>query len=221
MVPYAQFPKYFEIYGRKEPQGLNHVPTTFAYGTPELSYYEMISRDPERMKAFMKAMAPLEEKMPIAGIYDFSWLVEKARDQSAAERTMFVDVGGGKGTAIKAIHNEFPGLPLDRFVLQDREEVVAAMKELDDPALKGVTPMVIDFHENQPVKGMTWLVVFPLPPSPAGLSPWPIRRRRANPDGCQVLWCTGSGAASTTMATKPVLTSCEKWQTRWRKTANS
>jgi hypothetical protein len=153
VVSYAQFPKYFEIYGKKEPQTLNHVPTTFAYGHPELSYYEMIGMDPEKMKAFMKAMAPLEAKMPIAGIYDFGWLVEKARDPSAAERPVFVDVGGGKGTAIKAIHDEFPELPLDRFVLQDRPEVVAAVKELDDPVLRKVTPMVVDFHEAQPLKG--------------------------------------------------------------------
>jgi hypothetical protein len=132
---------------------MNHVPTTFAYNHPELSYYEMISHDPERMRMFMKAMALIEERMPIAGIYDFGWLVEKAADPAHADRVVFVDVGGGKGHAIKAICSEFPGLPLGRFVLQDRPEVIAAAKALDDPGLREVQTMEIDFHVSQPVKG--------------------------------------------------------------------
>lgn len=153
LVPYVRYPEYFEKYGRKEPQTMNHVPTTFAYGHPEWSYYEMISRDPERMRMFMKAMAPIEEKMPIAGIYDFGWLVEKAKDPATAGRKVFVDVGGGGGHAIKAIHAEFPDLPLGRFVLQDRPEVIAAVKSLDDPGLRQIQAMEIDFHVGQPVKG--------------------------------------------------------------------
>jgi len=67
-------PKYFKKYSRKEPKTMNHVPATFAYGHPEWSYYEMLQHDPERMQRFMKAMGLIEEKMPIAGIYDFGWV---------------------------------------------------------------------------------------------------------------------------------------------------
>ncbi len=72
------------------------------------------------MKRFMNGMAPLEKRMPIAGIYDFSWVVDAAKEDPASERPIFVDVGGGQGQAIKAIHNEFPELPLKKCVLQDR-----------------------------------------------------------------------------------------------------
>lgn len=156
MVPWAQFPRYFEKYGRKEPQTLTQVPTTFAYGHPELSYYDMLSLKPDMRKMFMKAMAPIEAKMPIAGIYNFDWLVEKARDPSTADRAVFVDVGGGKGHAIEAIWNEFPDLPLNRFILQDRPEVIAEVKALDEAGLREVQKMVVNFHEGQPVKGTSF-----------------------------------------------------------------
>lgn len=127
------------------------MPSTFAYGHPEQSYYEMLEHDPVRMRRFMRAMAPIEERMPIAGIYDFSWAVAAA--EAEPERPLFVDVGGGRGHAIKAIRAEFPGLPVGRFVLQDRPEVIEAGKALDDPDLRDVQRMVVDFHASQPLKG--------------------------------------------------------------------
>jgi hypothetical protein len=147
-------PKYFEEYGRKEPQTMNHIPATFAFGHPEWSFYEMLQRDPEWMPRFMKTMKPIEEKMPIAGIYDFGWVVKVAQENPTSNRPLFVDVGGGGGHAIKAIHDEFPGLPLNRCVLQDRPEVIEAVKSLDDADMREVQKMVIDFHEEQPVKGV-------------------------------------------------------------------
>ncbi|OIW23060.1 O-methyltransferase [Coniochaeta ligniaria NRRL 30616] len=153
-VVYAQLPNYFAAYGRKEPETLTHVPGTFAYGHPEQSYYEMLEHDPVRMRRFMRAMAPIEERMPIAGIYDFSWAVAAApKADSDSERPLFVDVGGGRGHAIKAIRAEYPGLPIERFVLQDRPEVIEAGEKLDDPDLRGVQRMVVDFHESQPLQG--------------------------------------------------------------------
>jgi len=131
------------------------VPSTFAYGHPEMSYYELLERDPERMRRFMRGMAPIEERMPIAGIYDFSWAVAAAEADPASERPLFVDVGGGRGHAIKAIRTEFPALPIARFVLQDRKEVIEAGKALDDPDLRGIQRMVIDFHESQPLQGLS------------------------------------------------------------------
>ncbi|KAK3321754.1 O-methyltransferase [Apodospora peruviana] len=153
LVVYAQYPSYFETYGRKEPETLNHVPATFAYGHPEWNYYEMLEKNPERMHRFMRAMAPIEERMPISGIYDFGWAVTAAEADPTSERPLFVDVGGGRGHAIKAIRAEFPGLPIARFVLQDRQEVIEAGKALDDPDLRGIQRMVIDFHKSQPLQG--------------------------------------------------------------------
>jgi hypothetical protein len=113
----------------------------------------MLQHDPVWMQRFMRAMAPIEERMPISGIYDFGWLVAKVKEDTTSERPVLVDVGAGRGHAIKAIRGEFPDLPIERFVLQDRPEVVEAGKALDDPLLRGVQRQVIDFHEAQPVHG--------------------------------------------------------------------
>lgn len=163
MVPFVHMPKYFEEYGRKEPQTMNHIPVTFAYGHPEWSFYEMLARDPEGMQTLLRAMGAIEEKNPIAGIYDFGWVVKVAQENPTFNRPLFVDVGGGRGQAIKAIHDEFPDLPLDRCVLQDRPEVIEAVKSLDDADMREVQKMAIDFHKEQPVKGVE---------SP---SQWPIK----------------------------------------------
>lgn len=96
-------------------------------------------------------MAPVEARMPIAGIYDFSWVVAKAQED--ANRPLFVDVGGGRGHAILAIHDEFPALPLSRCVLQDRPEVIKVVSALGDEKTRQIPKMVIDFHNEQPIRG--------------------------------------------------------------------
>jgi hypothetical protein len=155
-VPYAQYPQYFAHYGRHEPKEITHVPNTYAFGHPELGFYELLQRDPPRMARFMPAMQNIESRMPIAGIYDFKWLVELAEKTSGEEggkKPLFVDVGGGQGQAIKAIHHEFPGLPLARCVLQDRPEIIGLVEKMEDPELKQVQKVAIDFHKGQPLKG--------------------------------------------------------------------
>ncbi|KAF9880464.1 O-methyltransferase [Colletotrichum karsti] len=152
MVPYVHMPAYFEKYGRKEPQTLNRVPGTYAYGTPEYGWYEMLQHDPPRMQRFLRAMGPIEEKMPISGIYDFGWVTEYART-NPTDRAVLVDVGAGRGQAIKAIHRENPELPLGRCVLQDRPEVIEAVTQLADEDMRLVKKQVIDFHKEQPERG--------------------------------------------------------------------
>lgn len=153
-VPYAKMPEYFEKYGRKEPQTTNHVPMTFAYGKPELSFYELLGEDGAWVSSFLKGMAHIESRMPVtAGSYDFSWLVREAKSTPDSDRAVLVDVGGGKGGAIKAIHREFPALPIHRFVLEDRPETLEAGRLLDEPELAGVQRVALDFHRDQPVKG--------------------------------------------------------------------
>ena len=149
-------PEYFEQYGRKEPQATNHVPASFAHGKPELSFYELLGEDEAWVGSFLKGMAHVESRMPVtAGIYDFSWLVAEARAQPDSDRAVLVDVGGGKGGAIRAIHREFPALPVHRFVLEDRPETLEAGRLLldEDPELEGVQRVALDFHRDQPVKG--------------------------------------------------------------------
>ncbi|KAM5439504.1 hypothetical protein MferCBS31731_004604 [Microsporum ferrugineum] len=155
LTPYISMPEYFEKYGRKEPQTINHVPATFAYGCAELSVYEMIGRDPAWAKRFSKQMEAMEVKMPIAGIYDFSWLVERLKNEPAKSkgRAVFVDIGGSIGQAIKAIMAENPSLPPSRFVLQDRQEIINGEVVAKDAELRDIAKIAVDFHKEQPTKG--------------------------------------------------------------------
>ncbi|KAK0710012.1 O-methyltransferase [Lasiosphaeria miniovina] len=155
IVPYAAMPKYFESYGRNEPKTSNHTPHSVAYGQPELDFYQILERDPKRLASWVPGMAAVEERMPISGVYDFGWVVDLAKQDGdkAQQRPLFVDVGGGKGQAIKAIRAEFPGLPAERCVLQDRVEVIDAANALGEPELRGVSKMAIDFFKDQPLKG--------------------------------------------------------------------
>lgn len=149
-------PEYFEQYGRREPQAMNHVPMSFAYGKPHLSFYELLAEDDGWVGSFLRGMAHVESRMPVtAGIYDFSWLVAEveAEAQPDSGRAVLVDVGGGKGGAIRAIHREFPALPIARFVLEDRPETLEAGRLLEEPELAGVRRVALDFHRDQPVKG--------------------------------------------------------------------
>ncbi|ROV90356.1 hypothetical protein VMCG_09732 [Cytospora schulzeri] len=146
VVAYARFSEYFKKYGRKEPQTVNHVPITFAYGRPELGFYEMMEQDPKWMNSFLKGMAHVSSEMPISGIYDFSWLVTEAEKDPNSDRAVLVDVGGGKGQAIAAIRREFPGLPIHRCVLEDLHETLEAGKALHEPELAQVQRVAVDFH---------------------------------------------------------------------------
>lgn len=144
-------PAFFEKYGRKEPEGLAPVPSTFAYGHPEMGHYELIASDPSRLLRFFAGMEEAERYFPTRGTYNFGWLAEKTRAEP--RRTVLVDVGCGKGHSLAAILQEYPGLPRSRCVLQDRDEVIKAVEDVNDEALSPVEKMVIDFTTEQPVKG--------------------------------------------------------------------
>ena len=151
MRPYVHMADYFEKYGRKEPTTQTHNPFSYGFGDPEATCWEIMNRDPERMKAFMQSMSMMEKILPITGMYDFAWTKEVV--EKDAERVILVDVGGGKGHAVREITKENPFLPTERCVVQDTPLVIEEAKRLDDPELKGVNFIAHDFHKEQPVKG--------------------------------------------------------------------
>ncbi|KAK4455216.1 O-methyltransferase [Podospora aff. communis PSN243] len=150
MVPFFHLPAYFSAYGRKEPQSTNHIPATFARACPEKAFYEYLASDPEYFRRFTAGMAVVESHVPASGMYDFSKVIEESKKEGNEGRVVLVDVGGGKGQALVAFKEEFPGLEMGRCVLEDRKEVLEG-KGLE--GLEGVRREVVDFHEGQPVKG--------------------------------------------------------------------
>ncbi|VUC30245.1 unnamed protein product [Clonostachys rosea] len=140
---------FFRKYGAQEPQGRLGTVFAFACGDPNLTVWEHMNRSPERMKNFMVSMVAMSQKLSITGSYDFSWVL----DPKYKERTLIVDVGGGKGHALQAIHDITPGLPMDRCVVQDLDVVVAESQKVAEGPLSQAQFNASDFHQAQPTNG--------------------------------------------------------------------
>jgi hypothetical protein len=149
---FLAMPEYFEKHGLREPKGRRGTIVAHAAGCPDDTVWEIMNRHPARMVNFMHAMAGFEEAYPITAGYDFSWVVGAAAKGDATRATV-VDVGGGKGHALKAICARTEGLEIGRCVLEDLPVVVEAVRAANDPELKGVSLVGMDFHAEQPVKG--------------------------------------------------------------------
>ncbi|KXH55213.1 O-methyltransferase [Colletotrichum salicis] len=153
MVSYAQFEKYFDAYGLREPRGRTHVPYTFAYGQPEKNVWEVSLQNPEDKRIFLRSMKAMGLLLPVCGVYDFSWISDAAHS-GPADRPLFVDVGGGSGHAMSVICDNYV-IPSNRCVLQDLDTVIGEIAESQDSiaSLGDIKLMAIDFHKEQPVKG--------------------------------------------------------------------
>ncbi|KAK1966839.1 O-methyltransferase [Colletotrichum sublineola] len=150
ILTFLKLPEYFALYGRREPTTRTHTPYAFARGKPESEVWQIHEENPEQVKRTMKAMEMAQHFVPIEGIYDFSWVEAKLSEE--AERPIFVDVGGGKGHAIKAILKENSFLPAERVILQDRKDVIEQVAALKDPGLERIKLQAHDFHTEQPTK---------------------------------------------------------------------
>ncbi len=144
-------PKYFDHFGlAAEPTDRLQTVLAFAENRLGSTVWDISHSSPERLEVFMLAMAGVEHLMPALGAYDLGWAVaEAARSQ---DRVLVVDVGGGRGQALKGILAVTPGLPQSRCVLEDLPEVVEAARR-EDAELAEVQMVVVDFFREQPVKG--------------------------------------------------------------------
>ncbi|KAI3325385.1 S-adenosyl-L-methionine-dependent methyltransferase [Xylariaceae sp. AK1471] len=130
LVPAAQWPEYFNHHGLREPPAANWVPFGLTAGHPEKTLYEVLETRPKRGQKFNRAMQATVEGMPATGM------------------ALLVDVGGGKGQALKAILAENPRIPASRCVLQDQTDVIRqAVLEVDE-ALGPVKKVALRFLSN-------------------------------------------------------------------------
>ena len=149
-------PSYFTRFGLTEPTDRHNTVIAFAASALGSTLWEIVNQSPARLSTFMLAMGAAEAQMPPLGPYDLSWVVERARATENEERAVIVDVGGGKGQALKGMLAVTEGLRelRGRCVLEDLEEVVEAMREGEGGGeLEGVKLVGMDFHKEQPVKG--------------------------------------------------------------------
>ena len=155
-------PEYFDLYGRREPQGLGHIPISFLEGHPEADYFSLLSRDEKRMQEFMLAMGIGTRRVPVVGVYDMERVLGPVRDRATGEKesgVVWVDVGGGDGHTVKEFLRAYGerGLRAEECVVQDLEMVVKAAKERvekeGDEELIRVKWVAMDFIKEAPVEG--------------------------------------------------------------------
>ena len=115
-------------------------------GVEGQNYWEVIAQDPDRVANFATAMQFAEEYIPVLGMYPFERLVDKTL---ANDSPLIVDVGGGRGQAMRAIKTALPELN-GRVICQDRPEVLASVEESD---IGDIEKMPHDFFTPQPIKG--------------------------------------------------------------------
>ncbi|KAH8754366.1 O-methyltransferase-domain-containing protein [Diaporthe sp. PMI_573] len=150
MGPTISWPVYFRMNGLIEPPRSNRTPAGLSVGQPDRAAYDLLEDMPQQRRTVNNAMA-LDGDIPVTGIYDFSWVAKYADDN----RTLIVDVGGGKGQALRAILEENQNIPAALCVIQDRAIVVQDAIEQDHSGdiLKPVKWVGQSFFEEQPIKG--------------------------------------------------------------------
>ena len=146
-------PEYFRKFGLRDPSGRRQTIYAFAGGDTELTVWEHMNRDPARMNNFMISMVAMGSRLPMVGSYDFTWILAEA--SKSDDKALVIDVGGGKGHALKAIFDATPGLPIERCAVEDLDVVVEEAKAQAEGAMSRAQYIAMDFHEEQPVKGLS------------------------------------------------------------------
>jgi hypothetical protein len=159
-------PAYFDTYGRREPTGPAHIPTSFLAGQPEQDFFSLLKRDAVALASFGVAMRMTSGRVPVTGVYDMGWVLEKAGAGTGTGReTVWVDVGGGDGHTVGEFLRVYGdgGLKAAQCVVQDLEEVVVAGRrraEAEKGVLRGVRWVGLDFLREAPVEGKLALFLF-------------------------------------------------------------
>lgn len=197
MKPFAHWPEYFRLHGRREPAGQRDTPFSFGWGHAALPPWEVKALYPYYGGVFARSM---RSRQIVGGdtvvkgqgaLYDFGWVAEE-------EGAVVVDVGGGLGQLVKDLLKGVDGLSAGQCVLQDREEVIQEAREGE--GLEGVVMMEHDFHEEQPVKGEFTILVLAR-----------VALECIVADLFQAHWSISSGGSCSTTRTAWPPASCAGW----------
>ncbi|KAL8996395.1 MAG: hypothetical protein Q9169_004086 [Polycauliona sp. 2 TL-2023] len=113
------------------------------------SVFEVLAREPERVRTFGAFMASMEVGRP--HFLDFFPAEEKViagyKSKVNKDGVIFVDIGGAQGSEALKFHRRFPSHP-GRVVLQERAEVLAHA-----PKIEGLEVQTHDFFTRQPIRG--------------------------------------------------------------------
>jgi hypothetical protein len=197
-----QFPQWWKVsdylktHAPAETQEATKAPYSWAMGKEGKTYYEVMEEDSVFSDAWHKGIMMNEAAQPVTGMFPFECV--KAAVEAEPHRVFIVDVGGGRGNALKAISKEYSGSYGAKMILQDMDEVLNG----NDPVqIDGVDIMSYNFFEEQPVKSKSY---------PDTIS------KKFKLIGCwQMHTSTSSVFASTITTTIAADRSCETSSTPW------
>ncbi|KAH6609160.1 hypothetical protein Trco_002506 [Trichoderma cornu-damae] len=141
-------PHFFERTNWKNPNDYHDSAFHLGQNT-KLGFWEYLKEDPERMRLFnsgMRSVATIGGEKKSSGPFPFETLV----GSDPSQQITIVDVGGGRGQALEAIHENYPSIKWN-MILQDQPGVVADAKEKGLPAY--IEGQGASFFEPQTVKG--------------------------------------------------------------------
>lgn len=143
-------PQYLASTNHRNPTDYHNGAFQYGHRTT-LGPFEYVKKDPERLKVYNSAMQSLTT-IGAAGKAAGAFPFEEELGQEGIVETdvLVVDVGGGRGQALRAIREKFPGLK-GRMILQDLPEVIGDAEASGLPSF--IEPMVASFFKSQPVEG--------------------------------------------------------------------
>ncbi len=147
-------PGYYHKHGFKSPEDHKNVPFTFAHGTVDEDFFDILVKDKDKLTIFnnaMEIMAVLGLK-PLGTMYAFDELVPNEVGIA------LVDIGGGKGQMLRAIQAAYPEMR-GKLVLEDLKVVLDGGVVVDNEVVK----IPYDFFKDvQPIKGKSFPSVSPI-----------------------------------------------------------
>jgi hypothetical protein len=163
LQPMTDLPKYLAKHGAVEPTSFYVNPYSDYHNASDSGQttWEIMSKDPEKLKTFQIGLTTGDAMVPVTGYYDFDQLaLTEEEKQTNPDRISLVDIGGGVGNVVRRILAEYKKLEPKNMALEDQESIIE-MAEKQKEAPKGVHLMKHDFWGPQPVKGN--FLPFPFP----------------------------------------------------------
>ncbi|KAL9051964.1 MAG: hypothetical protein Q9162_005687 [Coniocarpon cinnabarinum] len=148
----GKMPSFLEAVRSEKANGSSQLnPFEFTYGKPMFEYFRSNSQHKEAFDNFMagrrkSVRQPWFQTFPIAQIY------QAGTTTQTRESVFIVDIGGGSGHDLVDLKNAVPNLQ-GRCILQDLPETLSSI----DRPLSNIEKVPLNFFEQEPVKGMTWV----------------------------------------------------------------
>ncbi|KAI1608644.1 catechol O-methyltransferase [Exophiala viscosa] len=155
LQPMTDLPKYLAKHGTVEPTSFYVNPYSDYHNASdsELTTWEIMSKDPEKLKTFQIGLTTGDAMVPATGYYDFNQLALTEEElEKDPDRVSLVDIGGGVGNVVKRVLGEYKTLKPEHVVLEDLESIIEMAKK-EETVPEGVRMLKHDFWTEQPVKG--------------------------------------------------------------------